>query len=229
MVGCVSLSRLPVTGADTSMDVPKRQYSTGLQFLDRRIDGGIHAGTLLVITAPPESQSELLLRQFLQTHQTTYISTVRPAAEVEAWAAAARGTAPNLTVSRESPETLLTDFESYASQITPESFVIIDPTNGLETASRAEYLALLDIFKTALQRTDSVGVLHCPATTPLPPQRDLTLSRADQIWQINLMTLSREIKTRLLVTKSRYGRALREPIDLMLTDRVEVDTSRRIS
>lgn len=211
------------------MSVPGRQYSTGLTFLDRRIDGGLHAGSLLAITAPPQSQSAGFLREFLQTHQTLYISTVLPADEIEAWAGGGGRTPTNLTALRKDPETLLSDAESVFERIAPESFVIVDQTNELEESSRSEYLRFLDSLKTALRRTDSVGVLHCLEDTPRPTLRTLTLSRADQVWQIELMGLSREIKSRLLITKSRYGRALREPIDIILTDRVAVDTSRKIS
>lgn len=211
------------------MSIPQRQYSTGLQFLDRRINGGLTAGTLLAITAPPQSQSEAFLREFIQTHHTHYVSTINPADEVEAWAQADGRTPPNLTVVRKTPTELLAESESMTSQISPESFVIVDRVNGVEEAARSEYLHFLDSLKSALRRTDSVGVLHYPEDTPTPELRTLTLARADQVWQIEMLSLSREIKTRLLVTKSRYGRALREPVDIILTDRVTVDTSRKIS
>jgi len=72
-------------------------------------------------------------------------------------------------------------------------------------------------------------VLHCIAgDAPVPPLRDLSLNRADHVWQLQVMALSRDVKTRLLITKVRNGRALTEPVDLLMTDRVRVDTSRRI-
>lgn len=56
----------------------------------------------------------------------------------------------------------------------------------------------------------------------------MTLNRVDQVWWLQLELLSREIRTRLYVTKARAGRALTEPIPLTLTDQVVIDTSRNI-
>lgn len=210
------------------MSLNERRYSTGLPFLDRRIDGGLTAGGLLALTAPPQSQSELILRQLVYAQQTLYVSTTRPEAEVRTWAEAQPESNPELTVTRENPQDLLENLELLDSMVIPESFVVIDRANGLESASREEYLAFLDSLKAKLLEMESVGILHCSQTPSIPPQRGLTLDRVDQVWQLELMPLSREIKNRLLVTKSRNSRALREPIDILLTDRVEVDTSRRI-
>jgi hypothetical protein len=210
------------------VDRNDRRFSTGLPFLDRRIGGGLPAGCLLALSAPPRSQSELLLRQFVRSRPTLYVSLTRPAPEVRAWASEGHGSAPELTVIDPEPRTLLEDLGPVENDLAPESFVIVDRSNALETADREEYLAFLDRLKGTLHDADSVGVLHCSQRTPPPPRRGLTLDRADQVWELELLPLSREIKNRLLVTKSRRGRALREPIDVLMTDRVQVDTSRRI-
>lgn len=210
------------------MDWNVRRFSTGLPFLDRRIDGGLAAGCLLALTAPPQSQSELLLRQLLCERRTLYVSVTRPAAEVERWVAAGHRRASDLTVIAPEPHALLEGIAPIEEHLTPECFVIIDRANEIEAADRDRYLTFLDRFKELLYETESVGVLHCSNRSLDPPRRGLTLDRADQVWQLELLPLSREIKNRLLVTKSRRSRALREPIDILLTDRVQVDTSRRI-
>lgn len=212
-----------------SVQTPIRQYSTGLPFLDRRINGGLPAASLLTIVAPPHSQSELLLKQLLQTRRTVFVSTYRPESEVRRWAEAGPGAPLDLSVTRPSVSTLIERPGEVLADLPPESFVVLDRGTPLETESREAYLSFLDVLKTELERTDSTGIIHCPTGETPPAQRDLTLSRADQIWQLELLPLSREIKNRLLVTKSRYTRALREPIDLLLTDEVRVDTSRRIA
>lgn len=210
------------------MDRNDRRFSTGLPFLDRRIDGGFATGCLLALSAPPHSQSELLIRQFVRSRRTLYVSLTRPAWEVRMWADEGGYPEPDLTVIDPEPRTLLDDVAPIEESLVPESFVVVDRSNALESADREEYLAFLDRLKEVLRDADSVGVLHCSQRAPSPPLRGLTLDRADQVWQLELLPLSREIKNRLLVTKSRWGRALREPIDILLTDRVQVDTSRRI-
>lgn len=215
-------------GTDRHVDRSDRRFSTGLPFLDRRLDGGLPAGCLLALTAPPQSQSELFLRQLVRTRPTLYVSLIRPEPEVREWVAGRHDSEPDLTVITPEPRTLLDDVASIEEALVPESFVVVDRANALEAADREEYLAFLDRFKQVLRDTDSVGVLHCSQRHRTPPRRGLTLDRVDQVWQLELLPLSREIKNRLLVTKSRSGRALREPIDVLLTDRVQVDTSRRI-
>lgn len=210
------------------MASPQRRFSSGMRFLDSRIDGGLGAGGLLALTAPPVSQSELLLREFLLANRTLYVTTIRPEEEVREWATATAAPEPDLQVRRHTGPDLLESLEDVADALSPESFLIIDTATPLETAPRDQYLSFLNELKALLRDTDSVGVLHCIDQTTNPPRRALTLTRADHVWQLQTLVLSREIKNQLLVTKARNGRALSEPIDLLLTDRVRIDTSRKI-
>lgn len=187
------------------MDPSDRRFSTGLPFLDRRIGGGLAVGCLLALSAPSRSQSELLLRQFVRSRRTLYVSLTCPAPEVRAWASGGHGSAPGLTVIEPEPRDLLEKITPVEESLVPESFVIVDRSNALETADREEYLAFLDRLKGTLRDADSVGVLHCSQRTPPPPRRGLTLDRADQVWQLELLPLSREIKNRLLVDQIAVG------------------------
>lgn len=208
----------------------EQRYSTGLTFLDRLLDGGIRAGALLALSAPPGSQSELLIEQFALSRETLYVSTVRPEREVREQVTRKAVTDPDLTVHNQRPEDLLENPARITGEIPPGSFVVVDSVNGLESADRHAHVAFLNDLKASLRDTNSVGVLHCIAgDSSLPRLRDLTLNRADQVWQLQVMSLSRDIKTRLLITKMRNGRAPTEPVDLLMTDRVRVDTSRRIA
>lgn len=210
------------------MAASTRRFSTGLQFLDRQIDGGLAPGSLLSFAAPPASQSELLLAELIRTRNTVVVSTTRPEEEVEAWAPTNEATG-GLSVVTESAEPLLEDPERATESLVPESFLIVDSVDALEVASRDRYLSFLNHLKRRLRETESVGILHCTDQAENPPRRGLTLHRADDVWQLEVLVLSRDIKTRLLVKKARHGRALTEPVPLRLTDRVQVDTSRRIA
>lgn len=210
------------------MAISERRYSTGLPFLDRRLGGGLVPGQLLALTAPPTSQSELLLAELLSARQTMFISTTRPEEEVELWAEA-NGVDEDVTIQTANPKAVLEDPTRITDSLTPESFLVVDPHDGFETAERDRYLSVLDHLKTHLRETESVGILHCIDQQQPPARRSLTLQRSDYVWQVELIILSREIKTRLLVTKARRGQALTEPIPLRLTDQVQIDTSRRIA
>lgn len=210
------------------MATTSRRFSTGLPFLDRQIDGGLPPGSLLSLTAPPTSQSELLLAELMRTRPTVVISTTRPEDELREWAEAHAGSGEVEIVST-NPESLLDEPGIATNGLTPESFLIIDSVNGLETAPRDQYLYFLNQLKARLRESESVGILHCIDQLENPPRRSLTLHRSDFVWQLEVLVLSREINTRLLVTKARQGRALTEPVPLRLTDRVQIDTSRRIA
>jgi hypothetical protein len=211
------------------MTAAERRFSTGLPFLDRRIGGGLVPGGLLALTAPPPSQNDLLLAELTSTRPTVVISTTRPEKEVREWADADADPGDGgVTVVTAGPDALLENPERATESLPPESFLIVDPTDGLEAGGRERYLAFLDHLKSELRACETVGILHAIDQMETPPLRSLTLHRADYVWQLELLVLSREIKNRLLVTKARRGRALTEPIPLRLTDRVQVDTSRRI-
>lgn len=213
------------------MATSHRRYSTGLRFLDAQIDGGLPVGTLLVLTAPASSPSELLLFHLATSQQMLYVSTTTPA-EVEVQSAIEESaiTSPaNLEFRHLPPDEMVTDPESLFTRIQPESFVVIDPIDGLEQAVEDQYLNFSNALKHRLRETYSIGVFHGFNTEPIPDARRLTLHRADAVWRLEQLILSREIKTRLLITKARRGRALSEPISLVIGNRVRVDTSRRIS
>lgn len=213
------------------MATSHRRYSTGLRFLDAQLDGGLPVGTLLTITAPASSPSELLLYHLATSQQMLWVSTTTPV-EVELQSAIEESaiTSPaNLEFTHMTPDEMVTDPESVFAGIQPESFVVINPIDGLERAAEDQYSSFINGLKHRLRETDSIGVFHGLDTEPVPDARRLTLHRADAVWRLEQLVLSREIKTRLLITKARRGRALTEPISLVISDRVRVDTSRRIS
>ena len=213
------------------MTLPNRRYSTGLPFLDSRLDGGIPAGTLLALTAPASSQGELLLYHLATSKPMLYVSTTNPA-EVELRTAieeTAIPSPPALDFEYLSPTDLVAEPARVLDRIQPGSFVVIDPIDPLEREEYDQYLSFINSLKSGLRETDSVGVIYCLDTDPHPDSRRLTLKRADHVWQLEQIVLSREINTRLLITKARRGRALSEPIPLVISDYVRVDTSQRIS
>lgn len=61
-----------------------------------------------------------------------------------------------------------------------------------------------------------------------PPERWLTLAKADVTWRLSLKVNPLSVETRLAVTKNRRSAALTEPLKLRFTDRVSIDSSRDI-
>lgn len=207
-------------GDGASADGP---FSTGNDFLDRRLDGGVRAGSIVALVAPPESQSQTILRTLAGTRRTLYLSTSCPDHDElrrsylppDADAVTAYG----------APDSLLSSPGQYLDRIEPGSYVVVDPFTPVETTGdRAELLALLNVLKERLVETGSAAVLHCYRDSHRNP-RTTTLDRVDDVWQLTPVFGSRQLAYRMLVTKSRGGRAREEPIPLVITDRVKIDTS----
>ncbi|MFB6135581.1 MAG: RAD55 family ATPase [Halobacteriaceae archaeon] len=202
------------------------RLSTGVETLDRRFDGGLPAGSLFALVAPPEAQAELLVAALASARHTRYYSTARPAAEV---AETTRRGDRSMDVVHDSPEALAADPESDLADLPAESNVVVDATNGFEELDRERYLDFLGALKRRLEETGGVGLLYCLAAEDAPRHRTLTLHRADVVARLELVRTTLTVETRLYVTKFRGGRALREPLKLALTDVVTVDTSRDIA
>lgn len=202
------------------------RLSTGSEVLDRQLEGGLPPGTLVALTAPPDTQSELFLQALAGERQTVYLSPVRPADEVTETLDLPHS---ELTVLQKEPETILTEPEESFKQIDAHSNIIIDPMNGFETGQRRQYIDFLNALKEHLRTTESVALLHCIDAETNPTLRSLTLNRADLVWRLQLSVTTLTVDTRLIISKFRDGKALREPIKLRLTDSVQIDTSRDIA
>ena len=204
------------------------RLSTGLSILDRRLGGGIRAGNLVALVAPAEGQSELFLRQLVSTAPTTYVSLVRPAGEVLADFDAAGVSLDTVSVVECSPSDLASNPEKYLT-VPEEGYVILDCMDLVETLDGNAHLPVLDTLCSRINEQRGVGVVLCLAEHSENLARRLTLHRADDVWQLQLVVTNLSIDNRLLVTKSRGSPAFVEPIKLKLTDRVSLDTSRDIA
>lgn len=187
-------------------DDPGR-LSTGINLLDKGLGGGIPTGGLVAVSAPPRAQSEPLLYALAARNPARYLSTLRPSEEVEESIAprVESWEANDIEVRRVDGDDVLSDPETYFQGLDPESVVIIDPATELEQGERARYHNFLDACRQAIRMTDSAAVLHCHQNTPSVLRRDLTLARADQVWNVSIEYVDGDLRTRLGVTKSRGG------------------------
>lgn len=201
----------------------ERRLSTGDEHLDRHVDGGLPTGDLLALTAPPESQSHLLLSQFAEARPTRFVVTdgTPPAKARDRYEPDGEETA----VTCENPSELLASPSRLADAVPPEGYLVVDAADPLERAEDpSEFLELLSALEQRLLDVDAVGVLHCLGGSD-PYRRSETLHRADQVWQLVPKFTPRQIGYQLLVTKARGSRAADEPLPVVLTDAVTVDTS----
>ncbi|PSQ61280.1 MAG: transcriptional regulator [Halobacteriales archaeon SW_9_67_25] len=205
-------------------------FSTGIRYLDMQAGGGVPAGDIVVLTAPPNSQSETIFQEFASAEPTVYLSTTaQDTDELRARLEPSGIPAEDLTVGHLDPTAFLDDPEKFVGDLPPESVVVVDPVDLLESGPRGAYLASLNLLKSRLRETDSVALLHCLSDTPVPDHRALTLKRADHIWSLRQTIENGELQTTLYVPKSRIGAIIADGISIELTDGVQIDTSRNIA
>jgi KaiC/GvpD/RAD55 family RecA-like ATPase len=205
------------------------RHTTGVDTLDRRLQGGIPAGDVVAFTAPADTQAELLLESLACERETVFVSTLRTAAEAKRTLVDAGADLGGLRVSRASPDELLSNPGRFVDRIPDRSNLIVEGVGALETADRESYLAFLDAVKSSVSNTESAGVLFAIDREDDPERRSLTLHRADHVWRLYQELTNKGLRTTFSVPKRRGGAALRDPIQVRLTDEVEVDTSRDIA
>jgi KaiC/GvpD/RAD55 family RecA-like ATPase len=202
---------------------------TGIDALDRQLEGGLPGGSIVAYCAPPASQSELLLYEMTSARETLYLSTERTEDAVAASFEQARcptGDPPIRYVAGDMPlETAQRVFRSLVG----EANLVIDPVDPLERVDDARYRNFLNELRNHMVNTGGVAVLHCLSGEHEPEVRSVTQYMADVILDLETFVNGNDFETRLSVPKFRGGVALSETIKLELGDRVRVDTSRDIA
>ncbi|ELZ47471.1 KaiC-like transcriptional regulator [Halorubrum coriense DSM 10284] len=201
---------------------------TGISALDRQFGGGIPSGSVVVLKAAPDSQSELILNRFARARECRYLTTVRSAAAVEA--ALDRDGDEETTVEAIDDGGDLDGAASLTADPPDGGTLIVDSVEPLEArASPSAYAEFLDGVRSRIVDADGVAVLHALRGGEDPETRRVTEQVADVVFDLRTTVTGTEIANRLIVPKFRGGAALEEPLKLKLTDAVAVDTSRDIA
>lgn len=205
-----------------------RPLSTGVRELDRKLDGGIPAGRIVAFTAPPDTQSELLVRRLLAERDTYYLSTFRSESEIREQFEPVVRADRSLAIDQVDSQRLLMNPREYLSRLPEGGNLIVDAANELESFDRDAYGTFLEAVANRVRTAGGICLLFCSEEPTTPDGRGLTLRRADLTWRLSLEVDSVDVVTTLTVTKFRGGRPIGEPIKLELTDDVAIDTSRDI-
>lgn len=211
------------SGPSDPLGIPERLARAGDPYRDERLAileepltrrlGAPVVGDLVALTADPDSNAELLGLAAARSRPTRYLSTVRPAEEVER-VAAALDEPTTVDVRRVRSDALLEEPAEGLAGLDRASVVVVDPASALERADRDRYARFLDRLKRHLRTTESVGLLYCPRLSPRALRRDHTLVRADVVW--DLRTAVEEGRTAVIVRKDRHGPAPRDPVPVTL-------------
>jgi hypothetical protein len=203
------------------------RFSTGNQYLDRRLNGGLPSGAITVLSSSPASQADPLFYSLMGQDEWLYLSTYRSRRAVED---ELDGTvAGDVRVERVGTDDPVEGAREVLEELDRPRHVLVEPANPLEADEGDGYVELLNDMKEYLLETGRVGVLHCTEHGTDPPQRETTLTMADVVWDLSMRVNEMTVTARLFVPKYRSAGLVDEVINLDLGRTVGVDTSRNIS
>ena len=208
--------------------MPKR-LPTGITVLDRQLEGGLPAGSIVFFGAQPASQSELILYELTAARGTLYLTTARSAEAI-------RDALDRCPVQTGNPTVRAVDGDGPVDQAhrlirgLPDSAnLIVDVVDVLEAVEPARYRNFLNEVQTHMINTSGLAIFHGLKTADTPTNRGITEHMADVVFDLETSVSGTEIENRLAIPKFRGGSALEETIKLRLTEEVDVDTSRDIA
>jgi KaiC/GvpD/RAD55 family RecA-like ATPase len=203
---------------------------TGIDVLDRKLDGGIPAGSIVALTAQPASQAELFLYELTATRGTLWLSLDRTAESVIASIEQTPASTGDPTVRHISGEAPLDNAGKLVSALPETSNLIVDPLDVLEAQEpHSRFRAFMNDLQNHIVNTGSIAILHCLDGRDVPPLRDTTEHFADVVFELKTRTSGDEVENRLAIPKFRGGRAPNDIIKLDLVEQVSIDTSRDIA
>ncbi|GAB7093344.1 hypothetical protein JCM30237_04960 [Halolamina litorea] len=207
------------------------RLSTGVPEIDREIGGGIDPGSIVLVLAPPASQSEALLHATMRERRTRYVTTRRNENAVsETLGKVLDGGAPGYSVKYAGLDEPLANVREAIALVEEEAGIVVDTVDPLErTGDPDSYVTFLNELKDALISTGSVGVLHAATSAERSPLRDVTESFGDLVLDVAVQRNGSQVEHVLSVPKFRAHDLPGETIKLELSSEVQVDTSRDIA
>lgn len=207
----------------------EERLPTGIEVLDRRLDGGLPAGSIVLFSADPASQSELLLYELTAARGTLYLTSLRSDQAVADAIDRTRSRVGNPTVRDIGGDAPLDAANRLISALPESANLVIDVLDPLERVDRPRFRRFLNELQTAMVNTGSVAFLHAMKGEDVPANRAMTEHVADVVWDLDTQIRGNDVVNRLAVPKFRGGRALDETVKLKLEEQVAIDTSRDIA
>ncbi len=203
---------------------------TGIDVLDRKLDGGIPAGSIVALSASPASQAELFLYELTATRGTLWLSLNRTGEAVRDSIENTPAQTGDPTVRHISGEAPLDNAGKLVSALPETSNLIVDPLDVLESQEPpSRFRSFMNDLQNHIFNTNSLAILHCLEGRSVPPLRDTTEHFADVVFHLQTNINGDEVENRLSIPKFRGGRAPADTIKLNLVEEVSIDTSRDIA
>lgn len=203
--------------------------STGIEVLDRELDGGLPAGSVLVLSASPVSQSELFLYEMAAVRPTVYLTTERAESDVRDGLAETGTTGEDVDVHRITPENPIDEARAAIETLPERGTLIVDPIRLLEETEPDAYRSFVNDLKARTTERGGLTLLHCLDGRYATDQRDRTEYLADIVFDLSTNLRGGKMENSLSIPKFRGGQALPESLNLDLTSDVTIDVSRKIA
>ncbi len=205
------------------------RLDTGIDVLDRKLDGGLPPGCIVAYSADPASQSELLLYELTAARGTLYLTTERSDDAVDHAIDASPSVVGSPTVRQVTSDDPLEEATRLISALPDGANLIIDTMDVLERTDRDDYIDFCNELKSQMLETGSIAVLHCLKSDHTPANRTRTIHAADAVFDLRTKIAGSELENHLTIPKFRGGGQPTEAIKLELTEEVAIDTSRDIA
>lgn len=205
------------------------KLETGIDILDRQLDGGIPSGSIVALVAPPSSNAELLLYQLTSPRRSLYLTTVRSAAGVRDGLRMTDAPTGDPTVRELTGAEVLDQANRAIGRLSEEMTLVIDPLDPIEDRELSRFVTFMNDLQNHLQNTGGFGVLHCLDDGNDPANRRYTLHAADVVFDLQVEVRGTSVVNRLTIPKNRGGKPIPVEIKLELIDEVAVDMSRDIA
>ncbi len=207
-----------------------KRLRTGIDVLDRKLDGGLPAGSMVALAADPASQAELLLYELTATRGTLWLSLDRTAEAVSDSIENTPAATGDPTVRHIPGEAPLDNAGKLVSALPETSNLIVDPLDVLESQEPpSRFRSFMNDLQNHIFNTNSLAIMHCLNGRSVPPLRDTTEHFADVVFELETSISGDEVENRLAIPKFRGGRAPTDVIKLDLVEEVSIDTSRDIA
>lgn len=206
-----------------------RKLRTGMPEIDRQLGGGLPAGGITVLEAPPGSQAYLLLQELTSSRGTIWISFARPEAHIQHSLEESPATSGECTIKHIKTNRVNT-VKKLLTAVPDRSNIILDPIEILEESLTSdEYREFLGHLQDHLIERESIAVLYGNREDSVPDGRVTSKYFADVVLEITKRPSGENIEYFLQVPKYRRGECPSSVIKLDLNTRVDVDTSRDIA
>ncbi|PSQ43765.1 transcriptional regulator [Halobacteriales archaeon QS_9_68_42] len=129
---------------------------TGIDVLDRKLNGGIPPGSIVALCAQPASQAELFLYELTATRGTLYLSLNRTGEFVSNSIDNAETSTGDPTVRDVTGEAPLDNTTKLVSALPEESNLIVDPVDTLDEGDRIENRLAVPKFRGGRAMSDVI-------------------------------------------------------------------------